>query len=56
VTDHREDLDVEWGKAHLPIGKFLIKTQGKIIDATVKLDLWNAEAKGTIVTGKGGVT
>jgi hypothetical protein len=53
VTDHRDDIDVEWGKARLPIGKLLMKVQGSIITATMKLDLWNAEATGTITTDKG---
>ena len=56
ITDHREDIDVEWGKSRLPIGKLLIKSKGSIIDASMKLDLWNAEAIGTITTTKGKIS
>ncbi len=56
VTDHREYHDVEWGKARLPIGKMLLKVQGKIVKATMQLDLWNAEARGTIATDKGSIS
>jgi hypothetical protein len=56
VTDHREYHDVEWGKARLPIGKMLLKAQGKIVKATMQLDLWNAEARGTITTEKGNIS
>ena len=56
VTDHRDYPDVEWGKSRLPIGKMVLKAQGRITNATMHLDLWNAEAKGTITTGKGSIS
>jgi hypothetical protein len=57
VTDHRNyPLDAEWGKARLPIGKMILKAQGKIVKATMQLDLWNAEARGTITTDKGTIS
>ncbi len=56
VTDHRDYHDVEWGKARLPIGKMLLKAQGKIVKATMQLDLYNAEARGTITTEKGSIS
>ncbi|HZH67006.1 MAG TPA: hypothetical protein VEY10_19105 [Flavisolibacter sp.] len=56
VTDHRDYPDVEWGKSRLPIGRMILKAQGKIINATMQLDLWNAEARGTITTEKGSIT
>jgi hypothetical protein len=55
VTDRREYHDVEWGKVPLPIGRMILKAQGKIVNATMQLDLWNAEARGTITTEKGSV-
>lgn len=55
VTDHREYHDVEWGKGRLPIGKMLLKVQGKIVNASMQLDIWNAEARGTITTDKGSI-
>ncbi|HZH64453.1 MAG TPA: hypothetical protein VEY10_06120 [Flavisolibacter sp.] len=55
VTDHREYHDVEWGKSRLPIGRMILKAQGKIVNATMQMDLWNAEARGTITTEKGSV-
>jgi len=41
------------GKARLPIGHFLLKPAGKIRKISARLDLWNAEIKGTIYTDKG---
>ena len=55
VTDRREYHDVEWGKSRLPIGRMILKAQGKIVNATMQMDLWNAEARGTITTEKGSV-
>lgn len=40
-------------KARLPIGHFLVKPVGKIKKVSGRLDLWNAEVKGTIYTDKG---
>jgi hypothetical protein len=56
VIDHRDYQDVEWGKSRLPIGKMLLKAQGRITNASMQLDLWNAEARGTITTEKGTIT
>ncbi len=56
VTDNRDDIDVEWGKARLPIGKFLLKCRGTILNSTMELDLWNAEAKGLIVSDMGTIS
>ncbi len=56
VTDHRDYQDVEWGKPRLPIGRMLLKAQGRIENATMQLDLWNAEARGTITTEKGSIS
>ncbi len=37
----------------LPIGFFVLQTVGTITGGTIRLDLWNAEAAGEIVTTKG---
>jgi hypothetical protein len=34
----------------------ILKAQGRITNATMQLDLWNAEARGTITTEKGNIT
>ena len=53
VADHRKDIDTEWGKARLPIGRFVLQTVGKIRETRAELDLWNAEIRGEIITDKG---
>lgn len=37
----------------LPIGKMMVRTEGNILSASIFLDIYNAEAKGTIKTTKG---
>ena len=37
----------------LPIGKMMIRTDGNILSASIFLDIYNAEARGTIKTTKG---
>ncbi len=59
VTDARTDTTNAhlfphlYGKARLPIGHFELRTKGKILGITGKLSLWDAEAKGVIITDKG---
>jgi hypothetical protein len=50
VTEHRRD------NARLPIGGLVLTTTGKIESGTMRLDLWNAEVRGSIKTDKGSVT
>lgn len=56
VYDHRQDTS-GWGhlfaSARLPIGHFLLTPVGTILKNTARLDVWNAEIRGTIVTDKG---
>ncbi len=52
VTDDRPGSPI-FEKARLPIGHFELRPEGKILKNTARLDLWNAEARGTIVTDKG---
>ena len=44
-------------RGRLPIGRFELTTEGRIDPAksTARIDLWNAEAQGTLVTDKGSV-
>lgn len=60
VVDHREKLLPTVGKLYtqgrLPIGYFTLKTAGKITGAKIELDIYNAEATGTIFTTQGELT
>ncbi|MFD2582446.1 glycoside hydrolase family 95-like protein [Pedobacter vanadiisoli] len=57
VVDHREKLLPNVGKlytqARLPLGYFTLKTAGKITDAKLELDIYNATASGTVFTTQG---
>lgn len=50
VQNHRTGL---YGISRLPIGHFELHTVGIIQGGVMRLDLWNAEASGTIQTTKG---
>jgi hypothetical protein len=50
VTEHRRD------NARLPIGGLVLTTVGKIQCGTMRLDLWNAEVRGTVTTDKGSIS
>jgi hypothetical protein len=50
VTDHREGINPSIGKARLPIGKFVLRTNSPIKNIRLRLDLWNAELTGTLTT------
>jgi alpha-L-fucosidase 2 len=57
VRDHQSgNMSVLLAKARLPIGHFLVKPVGKIKKISARLDLWNAEIRGTIYTDKGTIT
>lgn len=59
VTDHRphfaDSIFAEQlvSQPRLPIGKMLLQTKGKIISANMQLDIYNAEAKGEVITTEG---
>lgn len=59
VTDHRgkpgESPNATFDRARLPIGRFELQPVGKIVGGTMRLDLWNAEARGTLKTDAGQV-
>lgn len=50
VTEHRRD------NARLPIGGLVLTTVGEIQQGTMRMDLWNAEVRGTVTTDKGTIT
>jgi hypothetical protein len=45
--------DVTFGTSRIPIGDLVLQPQGKISSGEMRLDLWNAEVRGHIVTDKG---
>lgn len=45
--------DVAFMTARIPIGDFILKPQGAITGGEMRLDLWNAEVRGTLKTDKG---
>ena len=47
VTEHRRD------NARLPIGGLVLTTAGKIQSGTMRVELWNAEVRGTLKTDRG---
>ncbi|MFI5453339.1 glycosyl hydrolase family 95 catalytic domain-containing protein [Pedobacter sp. UC225_61] len=53
VVDHREGINPSIGRARMPIGKFVLRFKGKIQKINLRLDLWNAELRGTITTTEG---
>ncbi len=56
VQDHRPSFGNEWGVARLPVGHLTLEPVGTITGVDLRLDLWNAELRGTIVTDKGRLT
>lgn len=45
--------DVVFNTSRIPVGDLLLKPEGKIQSCTMRGDLWNAEARGTVTTDKG---
>ena len=45
--------DVAFQTSRIPIGDLVLKPAGKILSGEMRLDLWNAEARGRIETDKG---
>jgi len=67
VTDHRKapdkktsmgvpDASVMFDFPRLDIGRMALRPAGKIVSGSLRLDLWNAEIRGTIVTDLGTIT
>ncbi|MGP3982456.1 glycosyl hydrolase family 95 catalytic domain-containing protein [Streptomyces sp. KR80] len=53
VQDHRPEFGNEWGVARLPVGNLLLRPVGTVTDVDLRLDLWNAEVRGTVTTDEG---
>jgi alpha-L-fucosidase 2 len=53
VQDHRPEFGSGYGLARLPVGHLTLEPQGTIIGVGLRLDLWNAELRGTVVTDRG---
>lgn len=43
-------------RPRLPIGKFILQLNGRILSAAIKLDIYNAQASGTVTTSSGKVS
>jgi alpha-L-fucosidase 2 len=60
VTDHRgkpgESPNVCFDRARLPIGHFVLEPVGKPTGGKMRLNLWDAEATGTLITDQGRIT
>lgn len=53
VEEQRPSKGALYGRCRLPIGDFVLRTAGKITGGDMRMDLWNAEATGTIRTEAG---
>ncbi|QFU88132.1 glycoside hydrolase family 95-like protein [Amycolatopsis sp. YIM 10] len=53
VQDHRPEFGSLFGLARLPIGHFTLEPAGAITGVDWRMDLWNAELRGTITTAAG---
>ncbi|MGO1056165.1 glycosyl hydrolase family 95 catalytic domain-containing protein [Crossiella sp. CA198] len=53
VQDHRPAFGNEWGVARLPVGRLLLTPVGTITGVDLRLDLWQAELRGTVTTDRG---
>ncbi|WP_340688488.1 glycoside hydrolase family 95-like protein [Amycolatopsis coloradensis] len=53
VQDHRPEFGSLFGLARLPIGYFTLEPVGAITGIDWRMDLWNAELRGTITTVAG---
>jgi len=53
VQDHRPEYGSLFGLARLPIGYLTLRPVGAITGIEWRLDLWNAELRGTITTAAG---
>lgn len=56
VQDHRPEFGSLFGLARLPIGYFTLEPVGTITALDWRLDLWNAELRGTLTTSKGSLS
>jgi alpha-L-fucosidase 2 len=54
-TNNNEFTNILYSHPRLPIGRMILKTNGKITGASMDLDIYNAEASGIIRTSSGSV-
>jgi len=50
VVDHRPEFGVQYGEFRLPIGKFVLRPEGTLQRASVRMELPGATVSGTIYT------
>ncbi|GLZ31867.1 hypothetical protein Lesp02_40550 [Lentzea sp. NBRC 105346] len=53
VQDHRAKDGTQFGVCRLPVGNLVVTATGTVTGIDWRLDLWNAELKGTVTTDKG---
>ncbi|RSM59938.1 Tat pathway signal sequence domain protein [Kibdelosporangium aridum] len=53
VQDHRPAFGSGWGVCRLPVGHLTLEPLGTITGVDWRLDLWNAELRGTVSTTSG---
>jgi len=47
---------VDWNVPRIPIGNIILEPKGNVVDSNMRLQIWNAQAQGEIVTDKGKIT
>jgi alpha-L-fucosidase 2 len=55
VQDHRQQNGTQFGVCRLPVGNLLLTASGAVTGVDWRLDLWNAELRGTVTTDKGSI-
>ena len=57
VTDHRpHHFSNEVGRGRLPVGYFTLTPAGKILEGEARIDIWDAETRGSVRTERGRIT
>ncbi|MGI5502450.1 glycosyl hydrolase family 95 catalytic domain-containing protein [Lentzea sp. CA-135723] len=56
VQDHRDTGGSQFGVCRLPVGNLKITAAGEVTGVDWRLDLWNAELRGTVTTSLGVIT
>lgn len=54
--DHRNNSSIYNGRYRMPNGNFLLRWQGQNPRGQMRLDLWNAEVRGEVLTGQGKIS
>jgi hypothetical protein len=53
VTAHERLAGVDWSVPRIPIGDLLLQPAGAVTSVVMRLDLWNAEVTGSVITDRG---